>query len=57
MSDQFDYPVKLTGHHVAYESIDHTGDKFKCHTTDAYTHTGAWPTFDYCPWCGEEIET
>jgi len=52
---QFDYPVKLKGHHVVYEPIGYEGGQFKCHPSDAHTHTGAWPTWDYCPYCGGEL--
>lgn len=52
---QFDYPVRLEGQHVAHESVDYDGDKFKCYSTDAYTHTGAWPTWNFCPYCGHKL--
>lgn len=54
MSDQFDYPVSLGAGHRVVESDEYDGDRFEC-TTHTYTHTGAWPTWDYCPWCGEEL--
>jgi hypothetical protein len=54
-SSQFDYPVDLGDGHASYESVGHSGDKFQC-KTGAYTHTGAWPAFDYCPFCGVELE-
>jgi len=51
----FDYPVELGDNHTVSDTVDYSGDTFKCGVTDAYFHTGAWPTFDHCPFCGGYI--
>jgi len=52
--EQFDYPVDLGNGHLVGVSMDYSGDKFGC-DSGAYMHTGAWPTWDYCPFCGQEV--
>lgn len=52
---QFDYPVELANDHKAIDTPDYgPEDKFEC-SGGAYTHTGAWPAWDYCPFCGDEL--
>lgn len=53
---QFDYPVQIDPDHTAAEPVGYDGDKFTCEVgKPAYTHTGAWPTWDFCPYCGREL--
>lgn len=53
---QFDYPVTVADGHRAVESTDYgLRDRFECENTRAYFHTGGWPAFDYCPFCGDEL--
>ena len=54
-TEQFDYPVKIDDAHRVTESVDHSGDLFDCAANEAYMHTGAWPTWSYCPFCGGVI--
>lgn len=49
---QFDYPVEIDDNHTAAESPGYDIDRFECDLTGAYTHTGGWPSFGYCPYCG-----
>lgn len=53
----FDYPIDLDGRHRVTEGKVHDGDRYFCKLTGAYTHTGAWPTWGYCPYCGNEIDS
>jgi len=55
MSDQFDYPVSIVNNHRAVDTNDYTRDRFDCLDTGAYIHTGGWPAFDYCPFCGDGL--
>jgi len=54
---QFDYPVTISEGHKAVETVDYGEgkDRFECEPSGAYTHTGAWPAFDFCPFCGAEL--
>lgn len=53
---QYDYPVKIDESHRAVESHHYSRDRFDCANTSAYIHTGGWPAFAYCPFCGQELE-
>lgn len=54
-AEQFDYPVTLPGSHSVAETNNYDGDTFECQSIGAYMHTGAWPTWSYCPFCGGEL--
>ena len=54
-TEQFDYPVQITDSHRASESVGYSGDRFDCSVIGAYMHTGAWPAWGYCPFCGGEL--
>lgn len=52
---QFDYPVELKDGHRAVDTPGYgERDRLEC-PTGAHTHTGGWPAFDYCPFCGGEL--
>lgn len=55
---QFDYPVQLGENHRAIDTDDYPrlGDRFECDTNEAYMHTGAWPTWGFCPFCGSGVD-
>jgi hypothetical protein len=50
-TEQFEYPVEISDSHRVFDTPDYAGDRFECHT-GAHMHTGAWPTWDFCPFCG-----
>jgi len=50
-TEQFDYPVEISDAHRVVESNGYEGDRFECFT-GAYMNTGAWPAWDFCPFCG-----
>ncbi len=54
-NDQFDYPVEIGNDHRVTEGDMYDGDRFECSVDGAYTHTGAWPTWSYCPYCGVSL--
>lgn len=57
-SEQFDYPVRVAANHRAVGSTDYgLRDRFECAETRAYIHTGGWPAFEYCPFCGQSLKT
>lgn len=53
---QYDYPVEIDSTHRVKEPVGYDGDKFECGERDAYTHTGGWPAWNFCPFCGEVLE-
>lgn len=55
---QFDYPVQIDDAHVAIDSCDYAGDRFECtaKSEKAYTHTGGWPAWNHCPFCGAGLD-
>ena len=50
-----DYPVNLSTGHEVTEGTHYDGDRFECNLHNAYMHTGGWPTWSYCPFCGAEV--
>lgn len=54
-TDQVDYPVNIDDSHRASDTMDYSGDRFDCAVNGAWMHTGAWPTWSYCPFCGGEL--
>lgn len=54
-TEQFDHPVEIDDAHQVTESVDYSGNRFQCAVADAYMHTGAWPTWSFCPFCGGDL--